>query len=46
MHIVTGDDGASAAAVVREVGIGELALRVVPKAEMVSGLEPDELLLK
>ncbi|MET9550329.1 cation-transporting P-type ATPase [Streptomyces sp. NPDC006627] len=44
VHIVTGDNGATAAAVAREVGIGEPALRVVPEAETVSDPELDELL--
>ena len=44
VHIVTGDNGATAAAVAREVGIGEPELRVVPAAESVPDHELDELL--
>ncbi|MGA5169230.1 MULTISPECIES: cation-translocating P-type ATPase [Streptomyces] len=44
VHIVTGDNGATAAAVAREVGIGEPELRVVPEAETVSDPELDRLL--
>jgi magnesium-transporting ATPase (P-type) len=44
VHIVTGDNGATAAAVAREVGIGEPELHVVTEAETVSDAELDALL--
>ncbi|SPT51186.1 cation-translocating P-type ATPase [Actinomadura madurae] len=44
VHIVTGDNGATAAAVAREVGIGLPRLHVVPESEKVHDHELDELL--
>lgn len=45
VHVVTGDNGATAAAVAREVGIGVPHLHVVPQAETVTDRELDELLV-
>ncbi len=44
VHIVTGDNGATAAAVAGEVGIGVPRLRVVAEAERLTDGELDELL--
>ncbi|MEV0665826.1 cation-translocating P-type ATPase [Actinomadura luteofluorescens] len=44
VHIVTGDNGATAAAVAAEVGIGVPRLRVVAEAEKIHDHELDELL--
>lgn len=44
VHVVTGDNGATAAEIAREVGIGEPRLRVVAEAEQVHDHELDELL--
>ncbi|WP_200841640.1 cation-transporting P-type ATPase [Actinomadura sp. K4S16] len=44
VHIVTGDNGATAAAVAAEVGIGVPRLRVVAESEKVHDHELDELL--
>ncbi|MEV6156606.1 cation-transporting P-type ATPase [Nonomuraea sp. NPDC052129] len=44
VHIVTGDNGATAAAVAREVGIGIPRLQVVAEAESIQDHELDELL--
>jgi calcium-translocating P-type ATPase len=44
VHVVTGDNGVTAAAVAREVGIGVPRLRVVDDAESVGDHELDELL--
>ncbi|WP_433155450.1 HAD-IC family P-type ATPase [Actinomadura nitritigenes] len=44
VHIVTGDNGTTAAAVAREVGIGVPELRVVAESEEVHDHELDELL--
>ncbi|MGW7456285.1 cation-translocating P-type ATPase [Streptomyces sp. NPDC054797] len=45
VHIVTGDNGATAAAVAREVGIGVPHLHVVPESESISDEELDHLLV-
>ncbi|WP_433229781.1 cation-translocating P-type ATPase [Actinomadura formosensis] len=44
VHIVTGDNGATAAAVAAEVGIGVPRLRVVAESERIHDHELDELL--
>lgn len=44
IHIVTGDNGSTAAAVARQVGIGQPELHVVPEAESVTEQQLDELL--
>ncbi|MEU4262724.1 cation-transporting P-type ATPase [Streptomyces sp. NPDC025273] len=44
VHIVTGDNGSTAAAVARQVGIGRPELRIVPEAEAVTERQLDELL--
>lgn len=44
VHIVTGDNGATAAAVAREVGIGVPRLTVVAQSETVGDQELDQLL--
>ncbi|MFE4684371.1 cation-translocating P-type ATPase [Streptomyces sp. NPDC056721] len=44
VHIVTGDNGATAAAVAREVGIGLPRLHVVAQSESIADHELDELL--
>ncbi|WP_067479461.1 HAD-IC family P-type ATPase [Actinomadura hibisca] len=44
VHVVTGDNGDTAAAVAREVGIGRPRLRVVPDAETIQDHQLDELL--
>ncbi|TYB43928.1 cation-translocating P-type ATPase [Actinomadura chibensis] len=44
VHIVTGDNGATAAAVAAEVGIGEPRLHVVAESERIHDHELDELL--
>ncbi|MGW7459458.1 cation-translocating P-type ATPase [Streptomyces sp. NPDC054797] len=44
VHIVTGDNGATAAAVAREVGIGVPRLHVVAESESISDEELDHLL--
>lgn len=44
MHIVTGDNGATAAAVAREVGIGLPRLQVVAQSESIGDHELDALL--
>ncbi|OEU99291.1 magnesium-transporting ATPase [Streptomyces qinglanensis] len=44
VHVVTGDNGATAAAVAREVGIGDPELRVLADAESVGEQRLDELL--
>ncbi|MEV2202729.1 cation-transporting P-type ATPase [Streptomyces fradiae] len=44
IHVVTGDNGATAAAVAREVGIGVPRLRLVAESEKVTDDELDELL--
>ncbi|MFF7444074.1 cation-translocating P-type ATPase [Streptomyces sp. NPDC008122] len=45
VHVVTGDNGATAAAVAREVGIGVPRLEVVPASESLGDDELDRLLL-
>ncbi|MEU2609558.1 cation-translocating P-type ATPase [Streptomyces albus] len=45
VHIVTGDNGTTAAAVAREIGIGERRLHVIADAEAVSEQQLDELLV-
>ncbi|MFF7295479.1 HAD-IC family P-type ATPase [Streptomyces sp. NPDC008265] len=44
VHIVTGDNGATAAAVARSVGIGVTGLRVIAQSETVDDHELDHLL--
>ncbi|WP_405681474.1 HAD-IC family P-type ATPase [Streptomyces sp. NBC_00048] len=44
VHIVTGDNGATAAAVAREVGIGEPHLHVVAQSETIGDHELDDVL--
>ncbi|MBO8191233.1 cation-transporting P-type ATPase [Streptomyces oryzae] len=44
VHVVTGDNGSTAAAVAREVGIGDPGLSVLADAESVSEQRLDELL--
>ncbi|MFB9557143.1 cation-transporting P-type ATPase [Streptomyces roseoviridis] len=46
VHIVTGDNGATAAAVAREVGIGVPRLQVVTASERLDDEELDRLLVK
>ncbi|MGW0117924.1 cation-translocating P-type ATPase [Streptomyces sp. NPDC003327] len=46
VHVVTGDNGATAAAVAREVGIGEPRLRVVAASEGLDDEELDRLLVE
>ncbi|MFC5786713.1 cation-translocating P-type ATPase [Streptomyces aureus] len=46
VHIVTGDNGATAAAVAREVGIGAPHLHVVAQSESVNDHELDHLLTR
>jgi magnesium-transporting ATPase (P-type) len=46
VHIVTGDNGATAAAVAREVGIGAPHLHVVAQSESVNDHELDRLLTR
>ncbi len=45
VHIVTGDNGATAAAVAKEVGIGRPELLVIPESEEVTDRELDHLLV-
>ncbi|MEV6327821.1 cation-transporting P-type ATPase [Streptomyces sp. NPDC051909] len=45
VHVVTGDNGATAAAVAREVGIGTPRLDVVAASESIADAELDRLLL-
>ncbi|MDX3770888.1 MULTISPECIES: cation-transporting P-type ATPase [unclassified Streptomyces] len=44
VHIVTGDNGATAAAVAREVGIGEPSLHVVAQSESIGDHDLDQVL--
>ncbi|TLQ47559.1 cation-translocating P-type ATPase [Streptomyces marianii] len=46
VHIVTGDNGATAAAVAEEVGIGHPELVVIAESERVTDRELDDLLIK
>ncbi|MFE2012899.1 cation-translocating P-type ATPase [Streptomyces sp. NPDC059491] len=46
VHVVTGDNGATAAAVAREVGIGVPSLHVVPASESLGDDELDRLLVE
>lgn len=45
VHIVTGDNGATAAAVAREVGIGKPSLHVVAQSEAIGDHELDRILV-
>ncbi|MEU2164087.1 cation-transporting P-type ATPase [Streptomyces chengbuensis] len=45
VHIVTGDNGATAAAVAKEVGIGRPELLVIQESERVTDRELDDLLI-
>lgn len=46
VHVVTGDNGATAAAIAREVGIGVPRLEVVATSESLDDGEPDRLLVE
>ncbi|MFI8255187.1 cation-translocating P-type ATPase [Streptomyces filamentosus] len=46
VHVVTGDNGATAAAIAREVGIGEPRLEVVAASESLDDSELDRLLVE